>query len=136
MGTSSRNYYLVFEKLKKFKLSDVQVVAFLLEALQSENLRVPHKELSEGLEDTFQQLLWLMYVRGIKNDRKFALFLPMYYDMIRAGTKTLHDLKDHLILTENTSYEPDFDIETIPLEQMHQELKSCVAQYVNAQMKG
>lgn len=132
MGTSSRNYYLVFEKLKKFKLSDVQVVALLLEAMQSENLRLQSKEMPEDFEKTFQQLLWLLYVRGIKNDRKFVLFLPMYYDMIRAGTKTLHDLKDHLILTENTSYEPDFDIEAIPIEQVRQEIKSCVLKQAQA----
>ncbi|NJK84208.1 MAG: hypothetical protein HC912_10845 [Saprospiraceae bacterium] len=77
-------------------------------------------------------MLWLLYVRGIKNDRKFVLFLPMYYDMIRADTKTLHDLKDHLILTENTSYEPDFDIEAIPIEQVRQEIKSCVLKQAQA----
>jgi len=132
MGTSSRNYYLVFEKLKKFKLSDVQVVALLLEVMQSESLSLQNKGASEELDITFQQLLWLMYVRAIQNDRKFVLFLPMYYDMIRAGTKTLHDLKDHLILTENTSYEPDFDIEAIPMEQMRRELKSCVLRQAQA----
>jgi hypothetical protein len=132
MGTSSRNYYLVFEKLKKFKLSDVQVVALLLEVMQSESLSLQNKGASEELDITFQQLLWLMYVRAIQNDRKFVLFLPMYYDMIRAGTKTLHDLKDHLILTENTSYEPDFDIEAIPIEQMRRELKSCILRQAQA----
>ncbi|MGD1843217.1 MAG: hypothetical protein ACFB0B_20335 [Thermonemataceae bacterium] len=125
MGTSSKNYHLVFERLKKLALSDEQVITILEQTLKSAKVTLTEIEDTQH-QKILHQLLWLLFVRGISIDKKFLLFIPMYFNMIRTGSKNLSDLKNHLILAENTYYGADFEIDDFTIEQLKTQIEEVL----------